>query len=210
MSSGTVKIAVVGTVHPRCESCPDRTVSFSPTVEVIQSICNNSVHGLNFDFLVCVLPAMILHPSTVQYFKEVIHTILDNRYSMHLRKIKLEKCGMLMDSSFIVILASPVCTSTGWNWKQIITEKSLRDMIGDLEFRNPRIDTQAQISNNLICLKPASLNETIYNHNTGTSSQSLHRQVVMDAATLDTPTFLAPLYRHPSKFYNLFSYKLSN
>lgn len=200
MSSETVKIAVVSIVHPRFESCPGRTVSFSPTVEVIQSICNNSVHGLNFDFLVCILPAIILRPSTAQYFREIIHTILDKRYSVHLRKIKLEECGMLMDSSFIVILASPVCTSTGWNWKQTVAEKSLRDMIGDLEFRNPRIDTQAQRSNDLICLKLASLNETIYNHNTGTSFQSLHRQVVMDAATLDIPTFLAPLYRHPVSF----------
>lgn len=196
-----VKIAVVGTDWPHFDSYDHNEKEkfrsmFFRALEKVQAILKSSI---DFDFLVCVMPATMLHPEQLPAFIQTIHSILDKRYSVHIQKVELPECGILVDKAFIVILASPICAGPGWDWKHAETQKTIQDVICDLAFQNPRrdIDSSAQ-KHSLQCKRPSTTNQTVYNHNTGQSVPFGHP--IANTPTLEMPLFKIPMFHNPSTF----------
>jgi hypothetical protein len=211
LQPGTAKVAVIGTIHPLYQCTTNKKMELMnhgllETLRTVQQIMSNPIQGLNyFDFIVCYMPATALHPQILPSFMQTIHSLLGRRYSVHIHKAQLPNYGLLLDKSFIVILASPICAQPPWDWNHSNPfPKSFADVIGDLSFQNPRKEhTSGPYA--LRCKKTSSnTDETVYNHNTGLPQIPGATQPVTlnTSMALRLPLFGGPFCLHPGKFPN--------
>jgi len=146
----------------------------------------------SFDFLVWTMPCAILHPQAIPGFLQTIHLLLERRYSIHINKVHLPSYGFPHDITYIVLLASPVCSAPRSVWGEF-TQKTVNDVIGDLSFRNTRVDNNHKRAGAFVCIKASNptspesrngLTSTIYNHNTGQPPLQGTQQVDFNSTAL--------------------------
>lgn len=163
---------------------------FLEPLETLKAAVRSS--AIASDFLVLTMPCAILHESVLGALIRTMFTLLQHRYSVHLRKLNVKDYGIPQDRSIIVLLASPVCAEPKWAFKinsagdrmaddaQSIT---IGDAIEDLSFKNPRkLEDGAtafvcKYTPNLhpqpfaIAARTASPAALVYNHRTGFPNQ---------------------------------------
>lgn len=210
-----VKIAVIGSTSPqsyneKTEDARSVTYHLSKALCLVQHIMSNSTQDvIYFDFLVYVIPGVALHPHVLPVFMQTIFSLTGKRYCVHIQKVRLANYGILVDKSFIVILASRICTEPQWVWNQEPMQQSIMGIMGDLIFQNPR----ANQPNNpgqcgLNCKKASTTKKTVYNHNTGHATVPGVTQPVAwrSEMALKFPLFRSASFSHPGKFSITVSY----
>jgi hypothetical protein len=166
---------------------------------------------LSPDFLVLLMPPALLHCSTIGRFSTSVIKFLEQRLSVHIKLSPLQDHGIPQERSVLVVVASPSCASLPWDsdWPVTSQEPSItiKDLIGDLAFENPRL---TQIANNgFVCSGPAQSNlapdesngstRYIYNHRTGRLPPPGKIPIDMDANAIQMSRNGPEDWIHPSK-----------
>lgn len=213
LKPGTAKVAIIGSSHSQrgsddIKKDEDTKPVFNhilQALQTVQHILSNFESAHNpFDFLVCVLPEAALHADVLPVFMQTVYSLLGKRYSVHIQKVQLPTYGILVEKTFLVILASPVCAAPLWVWDQSeMMQTTIGDIISGLAFQNPRRNhpnREGQCS--FKCKVPFTENETIYNHDTHNPAIPVVTQPIEMSSTmaLKIPLFRNPSFLHPSKF----------
>jgi hypothetical protein len=205
----------------RHEDDPSMTMFLQPA-KTVKALAENVAHAPNsFDFLVWIMPCAILHQRALPSFLETIHLLLERRYSIHMNKVHLPSYGLPHDMTYIVLLASPVCSAARSAWSEL-TQKTINEVIGDLSFKNTRIDSNnRERAGSFMCMQPPSANPTssesnngptstvIYNHNTRQSLPQGAQQIDFNSMTLKgiaNGPFGTLDLQHPSKSSSCIKY----
>ena len=198
------KIIVVASEHS-CFRVNESNKSI-PSIEDFQyplATTEAAISALTLDFLVMLMPPAILHSSSVCRFASTIIRILEKRMSVHIKLIPLTEYGLPQHRGILAIVASPFCAALPWqvdDWLENSVEPEVRitDLIGDLEFVNPRAADNSNVG--FVCCQPTeddpgastSVTKYIYNHQTGRTSTD----------TIATPSIdgVLPLFRGPTPY----------
>ncbi|RAH44669.1 uncharacterized protein BO95DRAFT_515279 [Aspergillus brunneoviolaceus CBS 621.78] len=130
----------------------------------------NIINELNaseddFDCLVSIQPAGILHPRYLPSFAKAVLELLKKRHSVHVFSVRLPDHGISNSQTYIVLLASPICSDVPWPATHLDT-KSIEEQIGHLKSKNPRADDTHPTAGKHVFLNPAG-QVNVYNHGTG-------------------------------------------
>lgn len=187
---------------------------FLEPLEILKAAVRSA--ALSPDFLVMTMPFEILHESVVGTLIRTVFTLLRHRYSVHLRKLSVQKCGVPQDRNVIVLLASPICAEPHWAFESLAEDRPLNkaqsltigDAIEDLSFNNSRPLEPGETA--FVCkytpnlpLRPfaisartASPAAILYNHKTGLLRQG-SEPMTMDATATSLDPRTTASWTHP-------------
>ncbi|OQV05976.1 hypothetical protein CLAIMM_10624 [Cladophialophora immunda] len=132
------------------------------------------------DFLVMLSSPAMLHASFVPRFLATIINLLKHRRSVHIRLCRLQEHGLPQERSILLVVASPFCAPLPWylHWPSLPRKEqpiTLRDLIVDLDFDNPRLGSGSKRA--FVCSPPLDAAhpdqrrgpclDHVYNHQTG-------------------------------------------
>ena len=132
------------------------------------------------DFLVMLCSPAMLHLSAVPQLLVAILSLLEHRLSVHVKVCNLQEHGLPQGRSILIIIASPFCAPLPWALQSPSVPSprpstTLRDLIVDLAFENPRAGLGQQRA--FVCSQPLEMHHGdvqgeshlghIYNHQTG-------------------------------------------
>ncbi|KAF7588863.1 hypothetical protein BBP40_005081 [Aspergillus hancockii] len=139
----------------------------SQDVKVLESM--RRILGLQpkLDFLILAFPPWVFKENVYPQLFHAIYSLLDNRYCVHLKIVRLASYGVARDETMVILLASSVCTPIPWI--EVFdqgTEMEIPaiDRMQDLSFNNPRVTRDRPSA--FVCKHPVT-NVDVYNHQTG-------------------------------------------
>lgn len=134
------------------------------------------------DFLVMLGSPALLDASVVAWLLGTMLNLLEHRLSLHVKLCRLQELGLPQERSILIVVASPFCAPLPWclHWPPLRPPSTLRDLIADLAFDNPRTGAGPQRA--FVCSPSLdTLHEggradasprNVYNHQTGRQPSS--------------------------------------
>ena len=161
------------------------------------------------DFLVVFMPPTVYHDWAIGRLLSCIQRLTRQRFSVHLRDLRLQDYGIPQERDVVVLIASPLGVAIPWRSNEASVARTgtlcVWDMIKDLASTNPRtspngagsfIGPDFALQTELNPVRDGKRGSLIHNHDTG-------RRLSPGVTSLDksakvvrlTPTMLLP---HPS------------
>ncbi|KAH8881902.1 hypothetical protein GQ53DRAFT_466138 [Thozetella sp. PMI_491] len=198
---GYPKVAIVAgenngfRLRPHNEKMPSIDQFLAP-IETLDSVIKSSIKP---DFTALVMPATILHESTISRLSKSIQAMVKLGLVVHTTLHYLPDYGIPQDRSVLVIIASPfpglaeakVAPSGQWATNSGASSSAVivRDLIEDLAFNNPRATHDP--CEGFVCPVPLDQDggrggntKYIYNHHTGHTATADLGAIDMDAETV--------------------------
>jgi hypothetical protein len=132
------------------------------------------------DFSVMLCSPAMLHLSVLPRLLVAILNLLEHRLSVHVKLCRIQEHGLPWGRSILTVIASPFCAPLPWclhspSASGLGPPTTLRDLIVDLAFENPRAGLGPQRA--FVCSPPINLHHGdaqaekhpshVYNHQTG-------------------------------------------
>ena len=221
--SDVPKIVVISGTNNRSfilSHCADQMASrelFAEPLESLAALTKSTL--LSPDYILLTISIAVLHEEMIHKLKNSIFNLLEQRFSVHLENVFFKDHASLQERVVLTLLASPYYVQPGWSSEikpgqsQVLdpsaTRPSLRDIIGDLSFKNPRTWSGRT---SFVCgytpstpTSMASLDQEeqsllcdIYNHQTGHFTKGT-QPIQMDSTVIDLEMQSLPAYSHPGK-----------
>lgn len=209
--SGNPKVAIVAGENSNFRLTPEAT-SMPSEQEFLTPLDLLDMASRSFfqpDFLVLTMPASVLHQSTIGRLSIAIERLRDLRNLVQVSLQPLSNYGILQERWSLVLIASPYpglglfsvgrARANRADPTERTSTRVVRDIIGDLEFSNPR-ESRGFVCSSAPTRDGAAghLPRNIYNHYTGKASLGHFSVVDMNASSVSLSCKLTDL-KHPSE-----------
>jgi hypothetical protein len=117
----------------------DSLRAFEKPLEALNAAATSAtLSPRSFDFLVLIMPILILHKVTYPRLLKSIFILLENKYSVHMKRVHASDYGIPQNRDAFILLTSPVCAASPWGDKSV-SITTVQNSIQDLRFANPRM-----------------------------------------------------------------------